>query len=75
MMFGPFNWSSHDFGYKNSLIFGEDFFFFWSSLKFGDKNFSIFDEDLFFGLHLICLREKNRGRTSSPKVESRAKFG
>ena len=53
-----------EFGNKNSLIFGEDRFFF-SLLDFADKNFLIFGEDLFFGLHLICLHEKNSGRASS----------
>ena len=50
--------------------------FFRSSLDFGDKNSSSLGEDLFFGLHLICLREKNSGRASSPvNVEYTAKLG
>ena len=63
------------FGDKNSLVFGEELFFCWSLLYFGDKTLQIFREELFFGLHLICLRENNSGRASSPNVENGAKLG
>ena len=52
-------------GYAPGSIFGEDLLL-WSSPEFGEKKCSIFGEDLFFALHLICSREKNRGRGSSP---------
>ena len=48
---------------------------FRTSHDFGDENSSRFGEDLFlcftfyvFGLYLICPREKNSGRASSPPM-------
>ena len=75
MIFG-FLFGLHWLSGTKTLQFSVKTFFFWSSLNFGDKNSSNFPWRPFFGLHLICLRENNSGRASSPPmfVENGAKL-
>ena len=53
-------------------MFGPLFGLHHKTLQFSVKIF--FGPRPFFGLYLICLREKNLARASSPNVENRAKL-
>ena len=74
MMFGPFFGFYVISGTKTLQFSVKIFFIFGLHLNSRTKTFKFLVKTFFFGLHLICLREKNRGRASLPPVENRAKL-